>query len=469
VKKTREKTFVAEAGETRLDRGETLKAEEIAVERGTLILEAAGPLFAGAMSGQGKPSKVNDGPVLSPTSMRSGVMGINSELDGIGGLDSLEDSSKEFFTTVLGSPAAAAGVLGFLQAQREAGNSISIAEVPQYIRLYGVTEAAGEEAFKAFKEDFASGNTDMSDPDQFLRGLAALKQYKPAEVVWGQVKPVEDAATKNANFETWQLNTVQTARADLAKMPDGPEKSALALKINNASQTGKENALSRQEAFDSLWDEYGRSTAESLDLTPANNPRLKPYFAKDTPVVGSSSPAAIQAPKVPEESGRPLSESPVESQTVPELAEPSVPPGMAVSPQPSSPAPFSFETADEARAAIDNLSPEELSKIETIVIGGQTYANKAFRQEPPAIEPSISAGVEDSSQSVLGSVTAAYEEAKGEPLLDEEELAIGVEAIVNALTTGGMGQDDLDNLIIELQEKYTPERVKMALEMAMNQ
>ena len=71
--------------------------------------------------------------------------------------------------------------------------------------------------------------------------------------------------------------------------------------------------------------------------------------------------------------------------------------------------------------------------------------------------------------SVLSSVVAPYVEAKGEPLAPEEELAIGIEAIVKGLSGNGMDQSELDALIIELQEKFGDEGVQEALVLAMNQ
>jgi len=70
--------------------------------------------------------------------------------------------------------------------------------------------------------------------------------------------------------------------------------------------------------------------------------------------------------------------------------------------------------------------------------------------------------------SVLDSVTSAYVTAKGEPLSQEEELSIGIEAIVDGLIGDKTDQDELDSLIVELQEKFGDEKVREALTLAMN-
>ena len=72
-------------------------------------------------------------------------------------------------------------------------------------------------------------------------------------------------------------------------------------------------------------------------------------------------------------------------------------------------------------------------------------------------------------RSALDTITAEYVEAKGAPLAPDEELAVGIEAIVDALTGVGMDQGELDNLIIELNTKYGEDKVREALDLAMNQ
>ena len=69
-------------------------------------------------------------------------------------------------------------------------------------------------------------------------------------------------------------------------------------------------------------------------------------------------------------------------------------------------------------------------------------------------------------QSVLVDVLAKGEAAKGEPLTEEEELAIGVEAIVESLLpTGTMRDAEREELILALQAKFGVDRVKLAFEM----
>ena len=83
------------------DRGQdTLRAEEReseqALTRGLAIIEAGGSSFASALGGRG--GDVNSGNVISTGGMRAAVMGIEAELDAVGGMDSLEESDQEWFT-----------------------------------------------------------------------------------------------------------------------------------------------------------------------------------------------------------------------------------------------------------------------------------------------------------------------------------------------------------------------------------
>lgn len=477
------------AAQERLDRGEELAAEALEVNRGLAILEAGGSVFAGAMSGTGNPSGVNSGPVPSGVDMRSGVIGIQSELKAAGGLDNLSPGDQEFFKTVIGNPAAATGILAFVEAQRKAGNDLPISELPRYIQLHGVMEGAGAEAYNSFKEDFIAGNVDMKDPEQFLRGMQALKQYKPAELIWGQSNAVDSPQTQALNHETWELNTILSAQLAMASMPEGPEKSALLLTLSDARKTGKDDQAKKLEAFSNLWDQFGREAAAGLDLTAENNPRLKPYFAADAARIA---PTAL----APTESPRPQARPPAE------LPPAELPPATPAEVPPSVEMP-TFATQDEANAWYTSVPPEELAKVPSVRIAGKVYNNAQIKTEQVELIPSqdspdvstsmnelnmastepsrmsttitqgdtapVNEGIGDLAKpSPLDTVAKVYEAEKGSPLTSDEELAVGIEAIVKGLSGNGMDQAQLDDLIIELQGKFGDEKVQQALILAMN-
>ena len=423
------------------DRGQdTLRAEEReseqALTRGLAIIEAGGSSFASALGGRG--GDVNSGNVISTGGMRAAVMGIEAELDAVGGMDSLEDSDKEWFTTVLDNPAAAAGILAFAHAQREDGNDLPITELPQIIQLAGTLEAAGEDAYKAFRERFIAGNVDMADPAQFLEGMQALRGYKPAQVVWGQVQAVDTPATQKLDFETWEANTTLYARVALANMADGSEKTALATTLVNAGKTGSEHQLTRNDAFVSLWEDYGRPAAEEMGIDSAN-PRMRPYFSIRSPMsdaqpTGSfNAPQSPQVPVTPGAVSRPSTQAPIEPQAAPRDG------------------PMSFGTVDEATSWFNTLTDAEKTNIPEVVVGGVVMSNDTY------VPPEAPAGRDmEANPDRPEPRTAEY---AAELRAGAEEIANGV----NQVRAGEMGQDELDEIITRMQTRFTYEELTDAM------
>ena len=413
----------------RYDTNQAQQEEDRATARVLKILEMGGSAFSGALLGQG--GDVNAGEVISANGMNAAVMGINAELDSVGGLDSLEGSDKEWFETVLGNPAAAAGILAFAYAQREEGNDLPITDLPQIIQLAGTMEAAGEEAYKDFKEQFIAGNVDMSDPAQYLAGMQALMQYKPAQVVWGQVQAVSTPATNTAKFEMWQTTTTTNARIALRNMKEGTdEHQALGLILANAGSKGPDDRLTREEAFVDLWDKYGRAAAEDLELD-SSNPLLKPYFSimsNESPEGAFTSPTAPVTPVVPETSG------------------------MA-----SAAAPLSFDTEEEARDYVDALTPEAWAKIPSIIIAGTERFN-----DNSTVSAEAPAGL-GGDEPVVEEVIPA-----GQDLTPDQsaELKAGVEELVSAIL-GNADQGTIEGITRGLKAKFNEERVGVAMRMAM--
>ena len=430
----------------RYDTNQAQQEEDRATARVLKILEMGGSAFSGALLGQG--GDVNAGEVISANGMNAAVMGITAELDSVGGLDSLEGSDKEWFETVLGNPAAAAGILAFAHAQREDGNDLPITDLPEIIQLAGTMEAAGAEAYNDFKERFIAGNVDMSDPKQYLAGMQALMQYKPAQVVWGQVQAVDTPATAKLDFEMWQTNTTTNARVALAGMEVGsPEQVALANTLVNAGSKGPDNALTREKAFVELWDKYGRDTASGLELD-SSNPWLKPYFgimSNESPEGAFTSPTAPEAPMVPETAGMAPVEAPVESQGAP------------------SPAPLSFDTEEEARAYVDALSPAEWAKVPSIIVAGTELIND--KNTVSAEAPAGLGGDEPVVEEVApaGDSPVSLQDLNPDDLV---QLEAGVEEVISSIL-GNADQGNIEVLVRDLNAKFGAEIVGVAMRMAM--
>ena len=134
----------------------------------------------------------------------------------------------------------------------------------------------------------------------------------------------------------------------------------------------------------------------------------------------------------------------------------------------------------EERATPVDLTERALASVEGVTTAADTERERgAKRMGSGGDRASVAGMVAENADlnppvniggiSVLSSVVEPYVEDKGEPLTPDEELAVGVEAILKALSGNGMDQGDLDSLIIELKEKFGDERVQVAVTLAQNQ
>jgi hypothetical protein len=454
-------------GDAETERKRADAAAERALQFNIQLLEVGGPSFAKLLAGQGgsgsDPSDINSGPVLPVGVMSVGKLGLQTEVEIAGGLEDMPAASREFFETIYSDPAAATGVYAFLTTQREAGNEINIEDLPTYINILGTSGGTGAEERRALAERIGSGNADMSDSGQFLSGLAALMAYEPVKVVWGQRRPVADPTAQRANYEAWQETTLINARFTLNAMPEGAEKTALALTLANAGTKGKEGEIVRNKAFVELWDVYGRAAADELGLDPSNTRLLRPYFNQSRP-------------------GQPETPTPQSTPAMPAESTPTAIPSAA----PADESIPSFTVQE-----LESMTDEEIAQHPRIIVDGKKYDTDTLLSPPAPVEetsvalPQTSTGdrgrptgrgiqqtptetPQETGSTVLDAALVPYVEAKGGPLEPEEELAVGVEAIVEGLVSGSIDQADLDDLILELQDRFSIEEVQQALLLAMN-
>ena len=118
-----------------------------------------------------------------------------------------------------------------------------------------------------------------------------------------------------------------------------------------------------------------------------------------------------------------------------------------------------------------NLGRMEQSRLDRVGMESDRLSTES-KSMPNGYTPTQMGATELNSpkvRSALDAVVAPYVEAKGSPLTEEEELAIGIEALIKGLTSNVMPQDELDALVMDLQAKFTAERVREALSVAMNQ
>lgn len=337
--------------------------------------------------GAGRPGSADaDGPSVSDGV--AAVTAIRAELEEAGGIESLPEADQEFFNTMAGNPAAAAGVMSFVLEQREAGNDFEITRLPQVINIVGVVEARGEEAYKKFQKDFAEGNVNLSDPEAYLDGVRALRSYKPAEVLFVQSEPVRNIQDQEKMFKAWEQATIQSANATLASMdPESPEYTEL-----HAALKATESANSRiaMRGLNDLWASHGRSSAELLGLDN-NNTFLKPFFASDvdTAPTGETPEPVVTEPVVEE----PTVTEPVAEPTV---AEPTPPREELYETYPDVDRDLFFDSQDEALAVMGALPDEDRASIEFVVVDGVKYANNLY--QGPAEEPAEGPVVETTEE-----------------------------------------------------------------------
>jgi len=143
------------------------------------------------------------------------VINIKSELGGKQGIDALPPESRDFFDKVLGDPAAAFGVYAFIQAQRKAGNKLSITDLPKYVNLAGIVEAQGDpDAGERLRAEIMGSDPGISNIDALFDGMKEAIAYKPARLVWGILQTPKDAAGNSADLKLFNdaLYTRASAR-----------------------------------------------------------------------------------------------------------------------------------------------------------------------------------------------------------------------------------------------------------------
>lgn len=228
-----------------------------------------------AFGGQGGSTKGSKAPASSD--MGAAVINIKSELGGKQGIDVLPPESRDFFDKVLGDPAAAYGVYGFIQAQRKEGNKLSITDLPKYINLAGMVEAQGDpEAGERLRAEIMGSNPDISNIDALFDGMKAASEYKPAELVWGILQTPKDAAGHSADLKLFNDALQNRASSTFAGMDKGhPEYSMYKEAIHDL---GSSEAIVKARGSAKLFDIMGAGLAEEMGVE--DNPALSMQFTE---------------------------------------------------------------------------------------------------------------------------------------------------------------------------------------------
>tara|TARA_R110002126_G_scaffold59221_3_gene155495 strand:- start:1537 stop:2742 length:1206 start_codon:yes stop_codon:yes gene_type:complete len=139
------------------------------------------------------------------------------------------------------------------------------------------------------------------------------------------------------------------------------------------------------------------------------------------------------------------------------------------------PTSFTFDTREQASSYIGSLSPEEKAKVPYIIVGGKRAPNSAYVGSDEAPDGEGRNLDADNLSERIGTVGFQDLGPRGDvrqganKLAGEEELTVGIEAIVEGLITDTINQAELESLIRELEGKFTQEKVQQALVLAMSQ
>tara|TARA_R110002096_G_scaffold76147_3_gene180244 strand:+ start:3806 stop:6193 length:2388 start_codon:yes stop_codon:yes gene_type:complete len=364
-----------EAGNALAVRAADREDEKVLTDRAIILMELGG----GNLREGGSNPSVDQG--------TAGVQELRSELEKVGGLDSLSEPNQEFFNTMLGNPSAAAGVMAFVISQREDGNAFEITRLPQVIDIVGVTAARGEEAYNRFRENWASNpnNDHLADAGAFLDAAKALLGYEPSEVLWLQTKPVRSLQDQERMYDVWEMSVIQAANAELATLDRGSQEYDDL--HEHLAATESTNSRVAMRGFNNLWDTHGRAQATALGLDNSNV-RLKSFFANDGGVVAS--PPPVVEPTVEETTAveptvaDPAVDTVVDPMVDPVVEEPTTDPYAAY---PDIDRDFFFDTPEDAVAFMDTLPDDVKARIEFVVVDGVKWANNFY--QPPVEEPTV--------------------------------------------------------------------------------
>ena len=259
---------------------QTLDQENVMFGRKIKMLELTESMTK-AFSGKGGSTKGTKAP--SAEDMNAATINIRSELGGKQGIDNLGKADKEFFETVMSDPAAAHGIYAFVQTQRiKEGNNISILDLPKYINLAGMVEAKGDpDAAERLRSEILGGDPNIDNIDSLIKGVKALKEYKPAEVVWGVLKAPKKSQDHSADLKLFSDAIQNRAMSSFNNM-DKTEPNYNLLK-NAIDELDSDKPIVKSRGFDTLFDIMGIELLEEMGMedNPAFSYKLREYKARE--------------------------------------------------------------------------------------------------------------------------------------------------------------------------------------------
>jgi len=282
--------------------------------------------------------------VVSAAAMQGGNTVFSKRLDQ---LDEGERNSP-FFKAAASSEGAQATIMAFMEAQAQKGNPVQLKDMPKYFEYLGSTAEQGADDATEFLNN-AIGGEGWKDKDSLIKGLIALKNYKPAKSLFVQTGSPASLPDTAAQVSLWETAVEVDAYRGLEGL--SADRQDLANKALSMLKR-KENRVEGLDILASLG--FGLTAAKEKNMM--DNPIIKGYYN----AAENTSPAAVAEV---DQTGTGSTQEPNTS---------------AVKPRVFS----SFAEADEARRN-EGFSGEAVIQGDG---GGDVYPIKAFRQ-PPLEDP----------------------------------------------------------------------------------
>jgi hypothetical protein len=198
-------------------------------------------------------------------------------------LDQLEEGERNspFFKAAAGSAGAQATIMAFMEAQAKKGNTVQLKDMPKYFEYLGSTAEQGADEAKEFLNN-AIGGEGWGDKDSLIKGLIALKNYKPAQSLFVQTGAPAGLPDTAAQVSLWETAVEVDARRVVKSLPAAKQDSAkFGLSLLQRSET-------RVQGLDILASlGFGLTAAKEKNMM--DNPIIKGYYN----AAENTSPAAV--------------------------------------------------------------------------------------------------------------------------------------------------------------------------------
>jgi hypothetical protein len=191
------------------------------------------------------------------------------------------DRNSPFFKAAAGSAGAQATIMAFMEAQAKKGNTVQLKDMPKYFEYLGSTAEQGADEAKEFLNN-AIGGEGWGDKDSLIKGLIALKNYKPAQSLFVQTGAPASLTDTAAQVSLWETAVEVDAYRGLEGL--SADRRDVAEKALSMLQR-KENRVEGLDMLASLG--FGLTAAKENNMM--DNPIIKGYYN----AAENTSPAAV--------------------------------------------------------------------------------------------------------------------------------------------------------------------------------